>query len=76
MPTETVTLEIDTEAARAFKAAPREEQKKMEVLLGLLLKEITAAEVGSLKEIMSAISRKAQERGLTPETLESILGAE
>jgi len=73
MATETVNLQLDSEAARVFKTATPEEQKKMEVLLSLWLKEISATERLSLKEVMDDIGRTAQERGLTPEILESLL---
>ena len=49
-----------------------EEQRKLDVLLSLRLTETTRND-RSLEEIMSDISREAQERGLTPEILESLL---
>jgi hypothetical protein len=76
MATETITLQLDSEAARVFKAARPEEKKKMEALLGLWLKEIATTDNLSLKEVMDDIGRKAQERGLTSEILESILNEE
>jgi hypothetical protein len=76
MATETITIQLDSEAARVFKAARPEEQKKMEALLSLWLKEIATAENLSLKELMDDIGRTAQEKGLTPEILESILDGE
>jgi hypothetical protein len=76
MSTEAITLEIDAEAARAFKAASAEEREKLQVLLGIWMKEYTRADASSLKEVMDEVSRTAQSRGLTPETLESILEEE
>ena len=76
MATETIIIQLDSEAARVFKAARPEEQKKMEVLLSLWLKEIATTENMSLKEVIDDIGRTAQERGLTPEILESILNEE
>jgi len=73
MATEAITIQVDSEAAKVFKTAPPEEQKKMEVLLSLWLKEIAATNTRSLKEIMEEIGRKAQEKGMTPKTLESLL---
>jgi hypothetical protein len=49
-----------------------EERRKLDVLLSLRLREATRPGV-SLKEFMREISRKAQERGLTPEILQAIL---
>jgi hypothetical protein len=74
--TEIITLEVDSEAARVFRSAPTEEQEKLQVLLGIWLKEYARADGSSLKETMNDISRKAQSRGLTPEILESILKEE
>jgi hypothetical protein len=76
MPTETIMLELDSEAAQVFKSATAEEQGKLKVLLGVWLKEYARADAAPLKETMNEISRKARERGLTPEMLDSVLGEE
>jgi hypothetical protein len=76
MATETVNLQLDSDAAKVFKMAPPEEQKKIEALLSLWLKEIAATEMLSLKEVMEDIGRTAQARGLTPDILESLLNEE
>lgn len=76
MSTEAITLEIDSEAAQVFKTASTEEQEKLQILLGIWLKEYARADAASLKETMDEISRKARSRGLTPEILESILKEE
>lgn len=73
MATEAITIQVDRDAARVFNTAPPEEQKKMEVLVSLWLKEIASADARSLKEVMDEIGREAQRRGMTPEILESIL---
>ena len=72
METEYIPIRVDTEAARVFQSASSEERQKLEILLGIRLSEAINAN-GSLKQIMSQISRKAQERGLTPEVLRTIL---
>ena len=76
MSTEAITFEVDSEAAQAFKSASAEEREKLQVLLGIWLKEYVKADAASLKEIMDVTSRKAQNRVLTPEMLESILEGE
>lgn len=73
MSTEAITLEVDSEAAQVFKSASTEDQEKLQVLLGVWLKEYAKGDVASLKETMNEISRNSQSRGLTPETLKSIL---
>jgi len=76
MSTEAITLEIDSEAAQAFKSVSAEEREKLQVLLGVWLKEYARADASSLKEAMDEINWKAQSRGLTPEILESIFEEE
>lgn len=72
METETITIRVSPEAARVYNTATVEQQRKLEVLLSLKLTEV-ARTSRPLEEIMDEISRKAQARGLTPETLEAML---
>jgi Flp pilus assembly protein TadB len=72
MQTEEITIRVDPEAAQAYRTAPEEERRKLDLLLSLRLQDALRPG-GSLKELMRDISRKAQERGLTPEVLEAIL---
>ena len=76
MATETITIRVDGEAARAYKAAPPGDQRKMEALLGLWLKDVATADPAALKRMMSDLSQKASDRGLTPEILENFLKQE
>jgi hypothetical protein len=73
MSTEEITIELDSDSAQVFKSASAEEREKLQVLLGIWLKEYARADSASLKDTMNEISREAQNRGLTPEILESIL---
>ncbi len=72
MQTEPITIHVDPTAAEAFKAASAEERRKLEALLSLRLLE-AANSKESLVAVMDEISSKAQERGLTPQALQSIL---
>jgi hypothetical protein len=72
MLTEEITIRVDPEAARVYREAPEQERRKLDLLLSLRLHEAVHPS-GSLKELMRDLSRKAQERGLTPEILETIL---
>ncbi|MDR3635442.1 MAG: hypothetical protein P4L84_16675 [Isosphaeraceae bacterium] len=72
MQTDEITIRVDPEAARAYRAATTEERRKLDLLLSLRLQDALRPGV-SLADVMREISRKAQERGLTPEILESIL---
>ena len=72
METRTITIRVSPEAASTYETAPAERKRKLDALLSLKLTEVARAR-RPLEEIMSEISRKAKERGLTPEALESIL---
>jgi hypothetical protein len=76
MPTETITLEIDSDAALAFKSASVEQRSKLQVLLGIWLKKYSQADGPTLQQTMDEISDQAKSRGLTSEILESILRQE
>lgn len=72
MLTETITLQIEAEAARFYNDAPPDDKQKLQALFETWLKQYAEADVDSLKSIMDEISRNAQNRGLTPEILETI----
>ena len=72
MLTEAITIRVEPEAARAYQAASEEDRRKLDLLLSLKLRDALRSS-GSLKDIMRDISQQAQQRGLTPEILESIL---
>lgn len=76
MSTEAITLEVDSEAAQAFKSASVEEREKVQIMLGIWLKNFVNFSTVSLRETMDEISSKAKARGLTPEILDSILKEE
>jgi hypothetical protein len=76
MATETITIEIDSGAAQAFRSVSAEERVKLQILLGIWLKEYSGADSPTLQHTMDGISEKAKGRGLTAEILESILGQE
>ena len=75
METRSITIRVSPEAALAYESAPSEQQRKLDVLLSLKLTEVGRSK-RPLEAIMSEISRKAQERGLTETILESILNEE
>ncbi len=72
METKPITIRVSPEAARVYETAPTEQQRKLDALLSLKLSEVSRGQK-SLEEIMSEISRKARERGMTPGILDAIL---
>ena len=73
MPTSTIPVRVDEETARAYSAASADDRKNIQLLLGLRLRDLTLGSPRTLDELMDDISRKAEARGLTQETLESLL---
>lgn len=73
MSTENISITVDADAARSFYEASPEERRKMEILLGVRLRELTSKDARSLKEIMDEIGLQAEAQGLTPEMVESML---
>jgi len=76
MATATISIEVDADSARVYSEASAQERQKLELLLGLRLRELTAGSTRPLKDIMDEIGARAEARGLTPELLESLLHGE
>jgi hypothetical protein len=68
-----ITIPVDADTARAYQAASPEDQKKMQILLRLRLRELTSLPNVPLRELMDEIGAQAEARGLTPEILETLL---
>ena len=73
--TDKITIQVDAETAQAYRAASEEERRKIDLLQNLKLRDATRSQM-SIKRLMDEISRKAEERGLTTEVLESLLHEE
>ena len=73
MATATISIPVDAEAAKAYRDAPPEEQRKLAILLNLRLRELTLAPTRPLKDIMDEIGAQAEARGLTPAVLDDLL---
>ena len=72
MKTDEITIHVDSEVATAYRTATEEDRRKMDLLAGFQLTEFQRSPE-SLEKVMNDMSREAQERGLTPEILDSIL---
>jgi hypothetical protein len=72
---EEITVLVDSDVAKLYRSASDDERRKLDLLVNLRLRD--AAESGrSLREVVNDISRNAQQRGLTPAILQSILDEE
>ena len=69
----TIAIEVDSDSAQAFSQASMEDRRKLQLLLGLRLRELTAKPIRPLAEIMNEIGFDAEAKGLTSEELESML---
>lgn len=72
MTTEPITVSVEPAVAVAYRSASPEDRRKMDLLVNLRLREATSGRK-SLEAVMRDMSQRAQERGLTPEILQSIL---
>ena len=70
--TDWITVSVDSDVAAIYCAASESERSKLDLLVNLRLRQV-ATQGQSLRDIMDEISRNSQQRGLTPEILESIL---
>lgn len=68
-----ITIRLDPQTARAYDSAAPEEKRKIQALLSLWVRELAAGEYASLQRVLDEVGRKAKERGLTPELLDSLL---
>ena len=68
----TMTIPLDAETARAYKSAAPAEKRKIEALLSLWMLELAAGNA-SLEDDLDEVGRKAKARGLTAETLDSLV---
>ena len=75
MGTTPLTIQVSEEAARAFTQVSPEDQRKIQLLLDLRLRDLTISPPPrkSLQTLMDEIGKNAAARGLTPAGLESLL---
>ncbi len=72
MKSKTISIYVSSEAARIYKSSPADQQRKLDALVSLKLTEASRTR-RSLEETIGEVSRKAQERGMTRDILDSIL---
>ena len=67
-----ITVSVDPDVANAYRLASESDRRKLDLLVNLRLRDATKSKE-SLKDVMFEISQNAQQRGLTPEILQSLL---
>ncbi len=70
--TETIAVAVDAEIAEKYRSASDMDRRRMDLLINMHLRRMMGPR-RPLEEIMQELSREAQENGLTPEILQSIL---
>ena len=71
---EQITVSVDPDLAEMYRSASDDERRKLDLIINLRLRDAIESR-RSLQDIMLEISRNAQERGMTPEILQSIMAA-
>ncbi len=69
---EQITVSVDPDVANAYRLASDNDRRKLDLLVNLRLRDATRSKA-SLKDVMLEVSQNAQQRGLTPEILQSML---
>ena len=72
---EQITVSVDADIAATYRNASDHDRRKLDLMVNLRLREMTAPG-RSVRKTMANISRNAQQRGLTPDILRSILDEE
>ena len=67
-----ITVSVDPDVASAYRLASDSDRRKFDLLVNLRLRDATQS-TASLQDIMREVSQNAQQRGLTPDILQSIL---
>jgi hypothetical protein len=69
---ETIEIQVEPDAARAYAEASEDQRRKLDLLLSIRIQEATRTDA-ELETIMSDIAQRARERGLTEEKLVKLL---
>lgn len=72
MDVQPITISVDSDVASAYMSASEPERRKLDLLMNLRLRDATRSKT-SLADIMRNIGQNAQQQGLTPEILKSII---
>ena len=70
---EEIKIKVSPNVAQAYQKATDRQKSSLSTLVSIFLREDVNEEVDFLGKLMDEISDRAVARGLTPETLETIL---
>ena len=69
----TIQVRIPDSLAQIYENASQEDKQKAQWLIELVLHDLFQDRSESLTDVMQDISKRAQERGLTPDDLDALL---
>lgn len=69
----TIQVRIPDALAQIYENASQEDKQKAQWLIELVLHDLFQDRPESLTDVMQDISKRAQERGLTPDNLDELL---
>lgn len=73
MSTPVIAIPVDESTAVAYQSASAEQQRRLQLLLRLRLRELTTRPARPVDQIMDEVGQFALDQGLTPDSLSSIL---
>jgi chorismate mutase len=74
-----ISIQVPLDIAEAYRQSSLEERQKISMQIGLILRQDLGQSVGTyakLRQTMNKLATEAEQNGLTPEILESILNDE
>ena len=70
---DTITIRVPSELARAYHEAPPEERRKWQLVVGLSLRSLITSTPETLNQLIRDMSQRASAAGLTEAELEAVL---
>ncbi|MCX5963272.1 MAG: hypothetical protein NT070_09020 [Cyanobacteria bacterium] len=74
-----ISIQVPLDIAEAYRQSSLEDRQKMSLRIGAMLRQDLAQPIGTyakLRQTMNKLATEAEQNGLTPEILESILNDE
>ena len=73
MQTEPITIQVPPALAEAYRSAPPERQRKMELYMALRLRDFEATPAVPFNQAWTELAEEAKANGITEEAIEALL---